>query len=85
MTARPASSLQQRKRTVVTKRTRLFTTLAAAAIMFAFGAGPVRGFAWTLSIGVFTSVLSSVLVAQVLLAFWLKSAKPKKLPIADGV
>lgn len=59
------------------------TTLAAAAIMFAFGAGPVRGFAWTLSIGVFTSVLSSVLVAQVLLAFWLKSAKPKKLPIAE--
>jgi pimeloyl-ACP methyl ester carboxylesterase len=33
MTARPASSLQQRKRTVVTKRTRLFTTLAAAAAL----------------------------------------------------
>lgn len=59
------------------------TTLVAAAIMFAFGAGPVRGFAWTLSIGVFTSVLSSVLVAQVLLAYWLKVAKPKKLPIAE--
>ncbi len=59
------------------------TTLVAAAIMFIFGAGPVRGFAWTLSIGVFTSVLSSVLVAQVLLAFWLKTAKPKKLPIAE--
>lgn len=59
------------------------TTLVAAAIMFVFGAGPVRGFAWTLSIGVFTSVLSSVLVAQVLLAYWLKIAKPKKLPIAE--
>ncbi len=59
------------------------TTLVAAAIMFIFGAGPVRGFAWTLSIGVFTSVLSSVLVAQVLLAYWLKIAKPKKLPIAE--
>lgn len=59
------------------------TTLVAAAIMFIFGAGPVRGFAWTLSIGVFTSVLSSVLVAQVLLAWWLKLAKPKKLPIAE--
>ncbi|RZJ46958.1 MAG: protein translocase subunit SecD, partial [Brevundimonas sp.] len=59
------------------------TTLVAAAIMFIFGAGPVRGFAWTLAIGVFTSVLSSVLVAQVLLAFWLKTAKPKKLPIAE--
>jgi preprotein translocase subunit SecD len=49
--------------------------------MFAFGAGPVRGFAWTLSIGVFTSVFSAVLVSQVLLGWWLQSAKPKKLPI----
>ncbi|NBB50903.1 protein translocase subunit SecD [Rhizobium sp. CRIBSB] len=59
------------------------TTLVAAAIMFVLGAGPVKGFAWTLTIGVFTSVLSSVLVAQVLLAYWLKIAKPKKLPIAE--
>ena len=59
------------------------TTLVAALIMFVFGAGPVRGFAWTLSIGVFTSVFSAVLVAQVLLAYWLKTARPKKLPIAE--
>ena len=61
------------------------TSLVAAAIMFIFGAGPVRGFAWTLSIGIFTSVFSSVLVAQVLLAYWLKTAKPKTLPIAESV
>lgn len=59
------------------------TTLVAALIMFAFGAGPVRGFAWTLTIGVFTSMFSSVMVAQVLLGYWLKVAKPKKLPIAE--
>jgi preprotein translocase subunit SecD/SecD/SecF fusion protein len=59
------------------------TTLVAAMIMFIFGAGPVRGFAWTLTIGVFTSVFASVLVAQVLLAYWLKTARPKKLPIAE--
>ncbi|NJC42168.1 preprotein translocase subunit SecD/SecD/SecF fusion protein [Brevundimonas alba] len=59
------------------------TTLVAALIMFVFGAGPVRGFAWTLTIGVFTSMLSAVLVAQVALAWWLKVAKPKKLPIAE--
>jgi preprotein translocase subunit SecD len=59
------------------------TTLVAALIMFMFGAGPVRGFAWTLTIGVFTSMLSAVLVAQVGLAWWLKVAKPKKLPIAE--
>ncbi|MFC5342465.1 protein translocase subunit SecD [Brevundimonas staleyi] len=60
------------------------TTLVAAGIMFVFGAGPVRGFAWTLTIGVFTSMFSSVMVAQVLLAYWLKVAKPKTLPIADA-
>lgn len=59
------------------------TSLGAAVIMMIFGAGPVKGFAWTLSIGVFTSVLSSVLVSQVALAWWLKVAKPKKLPIAE--
>ncbi len=59
------------------------TTIFAALIMFWFGAGPVRGFAWTLSIGVVTSVFTAVLVTQVLLAFWFRLARPKKLPIAS--
>lgn len=58
------------------------TTIGAAAILFMFGAGPVRGFAWTLSIGVMTSVFSAVLVTQILTAVWLKTARPKTLPIA---
>ncbi|MCY1647957.1 protein translocase subunit SecD [Caulobacter sp. SL161] len=57
------------------------TTLVAAGIMFAFGAGPVRGFAWTLSIGVFTSVFTAVLVSQLLIGWWFRAARPKKLPI----
>jgi preprotein translocase subunit SecD len=57
------------------------TTLIAGAIMFQFGAGPVRGFAWTLSMGVFTSVFSAVFITQVLLGWWFKAAKPKTLPI----
>lgn len=57
------------------------TNLGAAVIMFGLGAGPVKGFAWTLSIGVFTSVFTAVLITQVLLAFWLKYARPKSLPI----
>ena len=58
------------------------TTLLAALMMFQFGAGPVKGFAWTLSIGVLTSVFTAVLITQVLLAWWFKTAKPKSLPIA---
>ena len=57
------------------------TTIIAALIMFVFGAGPVRGFAWTLSIGVVTSVFTAVLVTQVLLALWFKARRPKQLPI----
>jgi len=58
------------------------TTILAALIMFQFGSGPVRGFAWTLSIGVITSVFSAVLITQVLLALWFRSRRPKTLPIA---
>lgn len=58
------------------------TTILAALIMFWFGAGPVRGFAWTLSIGVVTSVFTAVLVTQVLLIVWFRLRRPKKLPIA---
>lgn len=58
------------------------TTLIAAWIMFFFGSGPVQGFAWTLSIGVITSVFTAVLITQVLLALWVRAARPKALPIA---
>jgi len=58
------------------------TTLIAAWIMFFFGAGPVRGFAWTLSIGVITSVFTAVLITQILLAVWFRAVRPKSIPIA---
>lgn len=57
------------------------TTLVAALIMFFAGAGPVRGFAWTLTIGVFTSVFTAVIITQVLLAVWYRTTRPKTLPI----
>ena len=58
------------------------THVFSALIMFNLGSGPVKGFAWTLSIGVFTTVFSAVLVTQVLLAWWFRTARPKTLPIA---
>jgi preprotein translocase subunit SecD len=58
------------------------TTLISAVIMFAIaGSGPVKGFAWTLAVGVITSVFTAMLVSQVLLGWWFKAAKPKQLPI----
>jgi protein-export membrane protein SecD len=57
------------------------TTILAALILFFLGAGPVKGFAWTLSIGVVTSVFSAVLVTQILIAYWFRAVRPKQLPI----
>ncbi|MFZ2501691.1 MAG: protein translocase subunit SecD, partial [Nocardioides sp.] len=42
------------------------TTLLAAALLFALGSGPVKGFGVTLSIGVIASMLSALVIARVL-------------------
>jgi SecD/SecF fusion protein len=60
------------------------TTLVASIIMFQFGSGPVKGFAWTLFIGVITSVFTAVLITQVLIGWWFRVRRPKTLPIAAG-
>jgi preprotein translocase subunit SecD len=57
------------------------TQFLAALILFQFGAGPVRGFAWTLSIGCLTSVITATFVTQALIAIWFRMARPKQLPI----
>ncbi|MEO8926847.1 MAG: protein translocase subunit SecD [Caulobacteraceae bacterium] len=58
------------------------TTVVAAVIMFNLGAGPVKGFALTLLIGVFTSVFTAVLITQVLIGWWFRAFRPKTLPIS---
>jgi preprotein translocase subunit SecD len=57
------------------------TTVVAAVIMFNLGAGPVKGFALTLLIGVLTSVFTAVLITQVLIGWWFRLTRAKKLPI----
>ena len=58
------------------------TTVVAAVIMFNLGAGPVKGFALTLLIGVFTSVFTAVLITQVLIGWWFRAFRSKTLPIS---
>jgi len=43
------------------------TTLIAAAVLFQFGTGPIKGFAVTLSLGILTSMFTAVFVTKVLL------------------
>ncbi|MEM9840616.1 MAG: protein translocase subunit SecD [Pseudomonadota bacterium] len=57
------------------------TTLIAAFIMFILGAGPVRGFAVTLGIGVVTSVFTAFVITRVFAGGYVLRARPKQLVI----
>jgi len=57
------------------------TNVIAAVLMFYFGSGPVRGFAVVLMIGIVTSVFTAVNVTRMLVALWVRKARPKELHI----
>ncbi|GGH46932.1 protein translocase subunit SecD [Frigidibacter albus] len=55
------------------------TTFIVASILFFVGAGPVRGFAVTLAIGIITSVFTALFVTRVLVAAWFHWRRPKTI------
>lgn len=57
------------------------TLLFSAAVLYAMGSGPVKGFAVTLALGNIISVFTSVVVTCMLTVFWMKLTKPKKFAI----
>jgi preprotein translocase subunit SecD len=58
------------------------TTFIAAIVLFAFGTGPIKGFAVTLSIGIVTSMFTAIMVSRSLVNFWYgNKAKLKTLSI----
>jgi len=57
------------------------TTLFAAALLFYFGSGPVKGFAVTLAIGLLSTLFASVMFTRMLIVFWIKKTRPKTVPI----
>ncbi|MGE4409124.1 MAG: protein translocase subunit SecD [Sphingomonadales bacterium] len=56
------------------------TNVIAAALMFYFGSGPIKGFAVVLTIGIVTSVFTAVTVSRMLVSFWLRK-RPTELVI----
>ena len=46
------------------------TTLIAAAFLFQFGTGPVKGFAVTITIGIVASMFTALFVSRLLFAIW---------------
>ncbi len=57
------------------------TTLLAAAVLYAMGSGPVKGFAVTLGIGIVTSVFTAVFLTRLLLSIWYDWKRPKAMKI----
>ena len=57
------------------------TTFITAAVLFAVGAGPVRGFAITLGIGIITSVFTALYVTRGITTIWFNRTRPKKIVV----
>ncbi|MDE2790634.1 MAG: protein translocase subunit SecD [Paracoccaceae bacterium] len=57
------------------------TTLIAAAILFAMGSGPVRGFAVTLGLGIMTSVFTAIWLTRLMIAAWMERRRPKTIEV----
>jgi protein-export membrane protein SecD len=57
------------------------TTLIAAAVLFGIGSGPVRGFAVTLAVGIFTTMFTAFTLTRLIAALWVKSTRPKEIPL----
>ena len=57
------------------------TTLIAAIILFAFGSGPVKGFAITLGIGIITTLFTAYFLARHLSSIVVLNSKNKKVTI----
>ena len=58
-----------------------FTHMFAAMLLYAFGTGPIRGFAVTLGIGIMTSQFTAVMITRMMVALWMGWRRPKALPL----
>lgn len=56
------------------------TTLIAAIVMFSLGSGPVRGFAVTLSLGIFATVFTAFTVTRLLVSLWVARQNTRQVP-----
>lgn len=57
------------------------TSLLATALLFMFGSGPVKGFAITMIIGTCISMFTAVAVVRILMTYWVRARRMKKIDI----
>ncbi|MBT8080148.1 MAG: protein translocase subunit SecD [Gammaproteobacteria bacterium] len=57
------------------------TTLIAAIVLFAFGTGPIKGFAITLSLGIITSMFTAIIGTRTVVNLVFGSRRITKIPV----
>ena len=57
------------------------TAFLAHVMLFFFGAGPVRGFAVTITVGIATSMFTATMLARLLMVRWFVKHRPQTLPV----
>ncbi len=55
------------------------TTLIAGVVLFGVGSGPIRGFAVTLAVGIFTTMFTAFTLTHLLVSLWVKYRRPKEI------
>ncbi|MBN1646788.1 MAG: protein translocase subunit SecD [Spirochaetales bacterium] len=58
------------------------TTLIAAVFLSSLGTGPIKGFAYTLAVGIVSSMFTALFVARLMFDFGLEALKMRKLSIS---
>ncbi len=57
------------------------TTIIAAAILYQFGTGPIRGFAVTLSLGIVASMFTAIFVSRAVFEYWIQRNGGKRISV----
>ena len=57
------------------------TTFIIAVILYVLGAGPVRGFAVTLGLGIVTSVFTAIWVTRLMIVTWYDRRRPRTIEV----
>jgi protein-export membrane protein SecD len=57
------------------------TVLIKMALLYAFGTGPIAGFAVTVSFGVLTSMFTATMLVRLMTSKWYRARRPAALPV----
>ncbi|MBS7811479.1 protein translocase subunit SecD [Roseococcus pinisoli] len=59
------------------------TNLIAMACLYAFGSGPVKGFAVTVAIGTIVQMWTATVLTRLMVVWWYRATKPRELPVIE--